>query len=181
MMSNDVRHVSIPDRIHLCHRCTVQRFDHFAQDVLIALKQIRSEFLICNKVFVMGISMSGLVLLRTLELGCGNGQFGNGNQYVSGVVLLAPALSIKSIKAKAVNRLAMPIGKFLSKASPSARVAAMVSLQQSLHFHFPQQPNLRYYHIEQLCLIDPLVYKHRMRARLSMELGKRRPMDDGVG
>lgn len=69
--------------------CYVKDFDDFAKDVIQFTEMVRKEYEDregdgCPPVYIMGASMGGLVTIRVVQLA--------GNEFVDGIVLLAPAV-----------------------------------------------------------------------------------------
>jgi len=134
----------------------VERFDHLASDLkqfatlarsAAVTSSVQSESL---PMFALGESMGGGVVFRAAQLD---------SSLFAGLVLLAPMLSVEKLAANPANRVFKPIGSFISRLLPRARV-----------IYLP--PSDKFPHLRAEFKADPLIDPQSswVRARTAMEM-----------
>ena len=96
-------------------RFYVESFDHYVNDVLQLAETLPSTFSNNLPLFVAGISLGGCIAFTAAK---------RKSELFSGVVLLAPMLSLKKVARQGLNPYLRPVSALLSVILPSAAVVA---------------------------------------------------------
>jgi len=135
------------------NKCYIEKFDHLASDLLQFSTLARTsaeETERGSPLFVVGESLGGGVAFRAAQLD---------GQMFSGLVLLAPMLSVERLAAQPINKVIRPIGSFFSRVLPRARIV-----------HMP--PSQKFPHLSSEFKADPLTdpKSNWVRARTAAEI-----------
>lgn len=137
-------------------RCNVEKFDNFINDLCGIYKHVRRTKYSDQHIFIMGISMGGLVTARFAETY--EGAIPKDIKPPTGVILLAPALGLDEVARQGVNRLLRPVSKVLTKVAPHAHMVERAT-------------NDTYCYVESLVNCDPLFFTNsKLPVRICAEL-----------
>lgn len=127
--------------------CHVLDFEYYIDDIVQFLQTLRTRYGKNTKIFVVGMSMGGCIV-------AGVGQrMGDG---IDGIVLLAPMLSVKQVKAKPINKVLLPFVNVLSRVVPLLPAGS-----KSKNTFFPD--------MAAAFELDPLTYTGKVRVLMARE------------
>ena len=98
-------------------RCYVERFQDFVEDALQMYYKMYEEEKGTN-LFVLGVSMGGCVAAIAAE------ELDNSQSRLTGLVLVAPMLSLERVKKKPINRILLPLSGCISSCWPTLAVGS---------------------------------------------------------
>lgn len=101
------------------HRFYVESFDDYVEDVIQYARLVKDEKAVDGvevKMFVAGISLGGCIALNCV--------LRDKDLFNSGMILLAPMLSLERVTRKFPNGYLLPLARFVSWAMPSLAIVA---------------------------------------------------------